>query len=260
LNPNIKGSSLTLVESEDKHKLTIVRSDDLLPSESFEMWHACRDAYLRQVTDPHRGIPAAELHIFPAEINACHYESVMPQLLKQNYRTLHPEVVALLEDREKFEMFFRAIALDFIRLEEREGQPYWVYKLPDDKETIHITVPAETLDGRYETDIFQVIHNFVMEGRDQRPGYGNALLVDWGKLRKTILAQQRKLGKSPTTKLYRDQIHKGVVKTIKDDVERRRARIADEKQRKMIGQEMDDLGDLAQVVYLNAIESVKSIG
>lgn len=259
-NPNLT-SGLTLVDSEDKHKLTVVRSDDLLPSNDFQMWEACREAYIQQVTDQHRGIPAAELHIFPAEINACFYEAEMPAMLGQNYRILHPEVVALLEDRERFEMFFRSVALGFIKLDESGEQPFWLYQLPADKESLYLTVPAATLEGRQKEDLFQVIHNFVMEGSDQRYGKGQMLRVDWGKLREAILSKQRDLGKTQVIKLYRKEIDtpRGVVQTIRSEVASRRAQIADGKLRHLIGQEHDDLADLATVVYLRAIRSVETM-
>lgn len=257
LNTNY-AASLTLVDSEDTHKMTIVRSDDLIPSTDFEMWHTCRDAYIRQVTDPRGGISAAELHIFPAEINASYYEAEMPVLLRQNYRTMHPEVVALLEDRERFEMFFRAKALGFIRREESRSQPYWIYQLPREKEPIYVTLPFEGLEGRREEDMFQLIHNFVMEGRDQRPGVGQTLQVDWNKLREAIIAKQHELGSSAATKLYKDEVSKGIVAEIKADVDRRRNAIADPAQRGNIAQEYQDLADAAHVVYLRAVESLKS--
>lgn len=257
LNTNLKGSSLTLVDSEDPHKLTVIRSDDLLPSSAFEMWEACREAYIRQVTDPYRGIPAAELHIFPAEINACYYEAEMPRLLRQDYRTLHPEVVALLEDREKFEMFFRAKALGFVSLAESKDNSYWTYQLPDDKEPLFITIPSASLDSRGDEDIFQVIHNFVLEGRDQRPGVGNALLVDWDKLRQAILNEQRNLGATAAGRKYRQEQNKGIVKDIEDEIERRRARVTDPAMRQLVGQEHKDLADVARVIYEKAAESLK---
>ena len=89
----MKGSSLTMVDSEDKHKMTIVRSDDLVPSTDFAMWYACRQAYISQVTDTTRGVPAAELHVFPAEINACYYEAEMPRMLRREYKTLHLSLI-----------------------------------------------------------------------------------------------------------------------------------------------------------------------
>ncbi|MBK8417403.1 tubulin-like doman-containing protein [Candidatus Villigracilis saccharophilus] len=260
-NPNIKGASLTLVDSEDHHKLTIVRSDDLIPSMDFQMWQACRDAYIQQVTDPHRGIPAAELHIFPAEINACVYESDIPKLIGKNYRTLHPEVVALLEDKERFEMFLRAYALGFIKVAEGDGGSYWAYQLPEDVEPLYLSVPSKSMYGAVKEDIFQVIHNFVMEGVDQRPGMNQQRYVDWEKLLDAILKAQRDLGKAKTIKAYRQQIEdpKGVVDTILADVVNRRAAISDEVLRKTIGQEHEDLADVSKVVYLKAIQAFENL-
>ena len=258
----IKGSSLTLADSEDPHKMTIVRSDDLIPSSDFQMWHACREAYIQQVTDPHRGIPAAELHVFPAEINSCYYEQQIPIVIGKNYRTLHPEVVALVEDRERFEMFFRAYALGFIRIEEnKSGQRYWAYQLPKDKEPLFITAPSNDLKNTMKDDIFQVIHNFVMEGVDQRPGMGQARYVDWDKLREAILATQRDFGKAKTSKLYRKEIDdpKGIVKRIQADLEIQRSQIADEVLRRTIGQEKEDLVDVATIVFSEAVSSVESL-
>lgn len=259
-NTNIKGASLTLVDSEDPHKMTIVRSDDLVPSTDFQMWHACREAYIQQVTDPHRGIPAQELHIFPAEINACLYEQEIPRSLGKNYRTLHPEVVALLEERERFEMFFRAYALGFIRVDDTTGKPFWAYQLPKEKEPLYLSRPSETLDLDVQEDIFQVIHNFVMEGVDQRPGMGQAKFIDWAKLRDTILSTQRDFGKVKVSKIYRQQLDdpNGIIQRIHADVAIRRATIADEILRKTVGQEHEDLADVATVVYMKAIQSVEA--
>lgn len=261
-NTNIKGSSLTVVDSEDPHKMTIVRSDDLVPSTDFQMWQACRDAYIQQVTDPHRGIPAAELHVFPAEINACYYEAKMPSLLAKNFRTLHPEVVALLEDRDRLEAFFRAAALGFIRMDESRGHPIWVYQLPADAAPLYLTVPPQTSYARIQEDIFQVIHNFVMEGRDQRQGMGQTRWVDWGKLRDAVLGKQKVLGKSKTVKAYREAIEEpnGMVQRIRADVEIRRSTIQDEALRQTVGQEHEDLADLATVIYLEAIQTVEAYG
>jgi hypothetical protein len=252
---------LTLVDSEDPHKMTIVRSDDLIPSQDFQMWQACQEAYIQQVTDPHRGIPAAELHIFPAEINACSYEAEIPRLLGKNYRTLHPEVVALVEDKEHFEMFLRAYALGFIKISSDGGYSFWAYQLPDDKDPLYLNNPIRTMDGAMREDIFQIIHNFVMEGVDQRPGMNQQRYVDWEKLRDAILASQRDLGKAKSTKSYRQQVDdpKGLVKTILADVTSRRAAISDEVLRKSIGQEHEDLADLATVVYMKAIQSVENL-
>ena len=258
--PDIKPGFLALVDSEDLYKMTMVRSDDLVPSTDFQMWHACREAYIQQVTDPNRGIPAEQLHIFPAEINACYYEKEMPILLSKNYRTLHPEVVALLEDREKFRMFFLAYALGFLKKDDNKGEPYWAYKLPNDRDALFVTKPSTGLDTVQE-DIFQVIHNFVMEGCDQRTGMGESRFVDWEKLVDAIRTAQRDLGRTKVTRLYQQQIDdpKGLIKLIRADVEIRRSQISDPELRKNIGQEHDDLADVATVIYLKAIKSAQAM-
>lgn len=257
-NPQIL--NLTLVDSEDKHKMTLVRSDDLLPSTDFDMWHQCRQAYVQKVTDPHAGMPAAELHVFPAEIHACAYEEKMPRLLGQDSRTLHPEVVALLEDRDHFEMFFRAFALGYIQKRKDEEQfTYWSYMLPGSSEEIFISTPHSSLRSQQEEDIFQVIHNFAIAGCDQRPGRGQYNKVDWDKLVKAILARERELGSEEAIKLYRSQIDdpNGLIQTIRRDVENRRSAATVESVKKMIGQEHEDLADLAKLIYMLTIDAVK---
>lgn len=254
----MKGSTLTTVDSEDKHKMTLVRSDDLVPSTDFAMWHACRAAYIRQVTDATRGIPAAELHVFPAEINACYYEAEMPRLLRREYKTLHPEVVALLEDRERFEMFFRAKALGFISRGEERGQSFWSYRLPGAKEAMHITVPSDSLYGQERDDFFQIIHNFVLVGYDQRGGHGSGIRVDWGKLREAILSAQRELTPAAAAKKYRDEISKGIVKQMRDEARVQQDREPDENIRPLVAQELFDLADLSEVVLMRAAESIRN--
>ncbi len=254
----MKGSTLKTVDSQDRHKMTIIRSDDLVPSADFAMWHACRDAYIKQVTDSQRGIPAAELHVFPAEINACYYEAEMPRLLRREYKTLHPEVVALLEDRERFEMFFRAKALGFITREAGKTRAYWSYRLPDMRENMYITVPIESLEGGTTDDYFQIIHNFVLIGHDQRGGHGAGIRVDWGKLRDAILTAQHDLGATAAAKKYRDENSKGIVKAMRDEAARKRDLEPDENIRPFVAQELFDLADLSEIVLTKAAESVRN--
>ena len=219
-----------------------------------------RRAYVQKVTDPHAGMPAAELHVFLAEIHACAYEEKMPRLLGQDYRTLHPEVVALLEDRDHFEMFFRAFALGYIQKRKDEEQfTYWSYMLPGSSEEIFISTPHSSLRSQQEEDIFQVIHNFAIAGCDQRPGRGQYNQVDWDKLVKAILARERELGSEEAIKLYRSQIDdpNGLIQTIRRDVENRRSATTVESDKKMIGQEYEDLADLAKLIYILTVDAVK---
>jgi len=252
--PFIKGSNLTLVDSKDLHRLTIVRSDDLLPTTDFEMWHACRDAYLHLVTDPQRDIQAGELHIFPEEINACYYESRMPKLLQKEYRTLHPEVVALLQDRERIELFLKAFALDFIHIEEDNGQPYWVYRLPSDKNSIFITLPEQGFTRYQEIDIFDVIYNFVIDGRDQRPGLDAVRWIDWSKLRKAIIDREVEIGKQEIQEIYQKEYEgaAGFVNSIQMYIDHHQ--ISNNIESIYDDQKYEDLADLAATVYISAVQ------
>ncbi len=254
---NINGPNLTSVGPKDHHNLSIFQHDDLVPSTDFEIWKKCKDAYIAQATDPHRGISASELHIFPAEITACNYEAEMPFLLGQDYRILHPEVVALLEEKERFEMFFHAIALGMIEVDNTKEGPYWTFKLPDDREPLYITVPPSRFDGHNDDDIFDVINNFVMEGHDQRPTMRQARNVNWDKLREAILLKQREFGKEKTIIQYQEEINdpKRIINKIRECVVNCRSEMSETNLHYVIGQEYLDLADLATMIYIKTIKS-----
>jgi len=251
-NPQIKGSNLTLVDSEDLYKMTIVRSDDLIRSEDFQMWHVCREAYIQQVTDPQRGIPAQELHIFPAEINACEYEQAIPKLLGKNYRVLHPEVVALLEDKERFEIFVHAYALGLIkRVESSEGIS-WICKIPGQKEPVHLANYR-----RYEQeDIFEVIVRF--EGGIIRTAAQN-VSIDWEKFSASLVETRRRIGKIGTVARYRRQIEasNGLVELILTKVSSYRTIYHLEQTE--LARPLEDIADLITIVCIKEIQFLESL-
>jgi hypothetical protein len=251
-NANIKGSSLTLVDSEDPHTLTIVRSDDLLPSTDFEMWDSCRTAYIQQVTDPHRGIPAAELYIFPEEINACYYESRIPSVLAEPYRVLDPSVVALLEERQRLELFFHAAALGFVRMDASEGRLRWIYQLPHPKRPVHLDLSPSSIQSSFErpVDIFQVIYNF-LSGES----------IDWNELSQVVVNEQQRLGRSRVHQLYRQALEGegGIVPYIRSVISISRSGTRDDVLSQSIGKEYTDLMDVARIIYLEALSSLEQL-
>ena len=246
-----------LVESDDAYKLTLVRFDDVIRSEDFDIWEKCRDAYLT-LTSKHNGdISAADLHVFPAEINACEYERKIAGTLKQNYRILHPDVVALLEDKQRIEMFFRALALGFIQKEESSsGQYYWVYQIKNGNK-IQLTDPKKgffgTEDNKY---FFRLINQFVVKAVDVREGYTQANWIDFGKLEQEILDQHRQLGTAKVKALYKRQpgIKGGMIQEIRDYIAREREKEQNPDLRERIAKDHEDLANLAETIYLNAAE------
>ncbi len=193
-------------DSEDKHKMTIVRSDDLLPSTNLICGTFCKTAYIQMVTDPKLGMSAAELHIFENEINACSYEAEMPKKLNQDFRTLQPEVVAVLENKEHFEMFFRAYALGFIRMKDENLFPYWSYQLPGDEEELFITELKKGIRSGKRAGYLQVIHNFAIEAATSAKEEGKILPSKWDDLKTAILKQEKELGKGKGVEVYQAQL------------------------------------------------------
>ena len=122
----------------------------------------------------------------------------------------------------------------------------------------HITVPSERLEGHERDDFFQIIHNFVLVGYDQRAGHGSGIRVDWGKLREAILAAQRELTPAAAAKKYRNEISKGIVKQMRDEAKLLQDREPDENRRPLVGQELYDLADLSEVVLTRAVESLRN--
>ena len=256
LNPAVTDNHM--VQSEDAHKLTVVRSNDLLPSNNFEMWHECQKAYISQVTDVNKDVPPEQLHVFPAEINACRYEKQIPTVLQKNYHTLHPEVVALLEDRGHFEHFFFACAHGFAKIERDEFQSaYWVYRAPESDKDVYLTVPdPEEPDSPDALDIFRVIHNFAVDGCDQREGHDTVNWIDWRVLRKEILIAEKE--KKKAIRAYEKAISNGIVSDIHDKVQRETAMIQDETMREITRQELRDMADLGELIYRMRIKAVKA--
>lgn len=255
-NANIR--LLSLVDSDDLYHLTVVRFDDLLPSSDFEMWNSCRTAYIQQVTDPHRGIPATELHIFPEEINACYYESRIPAVLAADYRVLHPSVVVLLEERQRFELFFHAAAFGFIQMNRGEGMLQWIYQLPHYEHSIYLNRNQSLSPQTREEDIFQVIYNFVS---GQIIDWNGLYSIDWNELRNVILSEQQRLGRSRVNNLYRRALEgdNGIIQYIKSAIAVSRSGIRDNVLSQSIGQEYEDLADVARIIYLDTISSLEHL-
>ena len=256
-NPYIRDNSFVHFDSEYYHRMTIVRSDDLIPSEDFQVWRDCRGAYIQQVTQPQHGTPSAELlHIFPAEINACSYETEISRLLGKKYRILRPDTVALLEDKERFELFFIAYALGFIKLTNEKGESNWKYQLPEDKEGFYLFESRNFSNKNFQLSICEVISNF-LTGADRI----TIKFIDWKKLKDTIISTREAFGKEKLVNLYKKQIDhpEGIISLLQSEKQGRKVSVYEGGFESGFGQESDDLVDIAQVIYLRAIVSLENM-
>jgi|SaaInl7_200m_RNA_FD_contig_51_616856_length_5942_multi_11_in_0_out_0_2 hypothetical protein len=257
-NPEL-GGQLDKVSSKDRYKLTLVRSDDLMPSESFDQWHICFEPYQGMFAN----LTPREIHIFTAEQNAARYERAMPRKLRQNYRILRPEVVALLEDRRHFEMFFRAYAHGFIAkmVGDQDGvkHRFWGYQLPQHDEPLYLIPPMIDADP---PGMFELIHNY-LSGHDRRKGYDKTYLINWQELRQAIAKSEQELDREKCTELYKTQSKDqpdSLIKAILSEGESTKALPAHQQYREQAvaaHQKYADLADVAQLIFLQAIEKLQ---
>ncbi len=253
LDPSL---TIKLVDSDDSYKQTIVRFDDVIKSHDFDIWERCRDAYLSLVTDVSRDRNPADLHVFEPEINACKYEKRISETLRKDYRTLHPDVVALLEDDQRIEMFFRALALGLIQPKKATGgQEYWVYPNSSGDE-IQLTIPEVGFGGGDEKHFFHLINQFAVRGEDIRDGYKQTGWIDFEKLEKAILDKHEELGANKVSALYKNEPERqdGMVRQMWSHIDRERAKIKDPQAKRLVAADLEDLAYLAKTIYLEAAQ------
>lgn len=242
--------NLNRYESEDHYKLTLMHVADLIPSQSFQMWHDCEEDYQQLMSRN----PANTMHIFPAEQNSAYYELRIPVVLHQDFRVLLPEVTALLEDREKLSLFFRACAMGFIALrsEAADGvqSRFWGCKL-NDGELVHLT---NMFTGNDNTALFDLARNF-LRGHDVRPGRGEVVLIRWADLKRVLILKEHE-SPSNARSLYRKQMRSdadGLVARIKGVRTMGGAAIGGEV---TVQQLHNDLADVAELIYGEACDAL----
>ena len=242
-----------IVDSDDPFKMTIFRADNLMPSQNFDQWEKCRDAYISVLNDPAIDITPESIHILPAVQNAAKMELHMKEVLLSKYRILTPKIVALLEDSENFFLFFLAIALGYIQKKaDSDGDNYWSLTEAGPKE-IYLTNPREGLNkegiGEKEDDFFRLIYRFALVGKDAR--HASGLNINYKQLTKVV-------------KEYRNQHEEDYCEALKKQIESDDGLIVEilnegnvfnvELERPTSDQQAYlDLADIAKVIYFDEI-------
>jgi hypothetical protein len=236
---NLGKFDIRLADAENQNGMTILRSDHLLPSEDFQLWDECRRAYISLITDPHTGVSGRELHVFREEINASKIELELPRVLRRNYQIFHPDVVALLYDIEKVNLFLICWAFGFINF--LEGS--YTLKNPDGR--INVTFWKKTNYSEFDFDVFEAINNFL------------ALDINWDVLKAAITEHQDFLGRTRTIMLFRKQLEEadGIIALVRNALDRKRSLISDSVFRKSVGQEFEDLIVLIEYFYHRAVDA-----
>jgi len=257
LNPMAVETEYRLLPSDNKYRMTIMRSDDLLLSEGFNMWHICSEAYQQLIVK--QRIPAERFHIYPAERNAAFYEQEIYTVLKPEtgYRTLHPSVVALLEDRSAAEYFLLCLAYGFIRKEKVGVQEVFMLELPESRRSLHLSRLSDDPQLYRPPDLLEVMDTFVNKGsaidNDQ-------LYIDMAKVRKAVQTRLDEIGADGAVERLKFQLDNpaGIVKTLWEKVERERGDLPPAEKR-YVAVEYEDLADLSTVVYKRSIGNLEGL-
>ena len=255
LHPMAVESEYEVLPSDNKYRMTIMRTDDLLLSEAFNMRKICLDAYKQLAVQ--QGVPVSRFQTYPAERNAALYEQEIYKVLKPDggYRILHPLVVALLEDKSSIEYFFWCLAYGFIRKDRNGTQDVYIFELPGKHKAIHLSRIFDDPMQYKSPDFLDVIDVFVNKGsaidNDQ-------LYIDMVDVRKAVQARMNEIGVDGAIERLQFQLDNptGIVNTLLQKVEKdREGKSPSEKP--SISAEYEDLADLAKVIYKRQIETLR---
>ncbi|MCL4266932.1 MAG: hypothetical protein KJ069_27380 [Anaerolineae bacterium] len=245
--------SIQVVGSENKYKLTLVRTDDLYHYDHFTAWHECQSAYENHVKQDRRQgtyLEAELLHNFPAEARAVEYERILCER-GAKYRPLHPRVVMLLEDVAAVRQFFMLAMMGKIFEVEEDNIFRWEleWKTPDGTETFWLTPGWNVDTGKPEKrpDIFSALHGYVVVGRTQEPGRSAYIEKDYAEQiigDKTLEARQKMIEQN----LAEDGFV-GALKAMSYDPKVRN---------KVMRQDYFDLAQVAGILLQSRVEGIRA--
>ncbi|MBI9045910.1 MAG: hypothetical protein JEZ06_15565 [Anaerolineaceae bacterium] len=235
--------------SEDRYKMSLVRFDDVIDSQDFDVWEKCKDAYIQMRNDPSTDKTMADLHIFFEEKNACNYEERICKTLKKNYQPLATRITALLVDENRLEMFFRSLALGYIRKEEEN----WVYRESDNyvvmlsQATTQMAGDGEEKIGR---EYFDLINQFVIKAVDIRKEVSESYWIDFESLYEKIIKEEKARSEEVKSEYVSEATDEnGIVQKLRSYVARSRRKEQNATKKQKIAVEQEQLADLAETIF-----------
>jgi len=180
---------ITVENSSNPYKLTMVRTDDLYSHESFTEWDECKKAYSTFLFKAEGHNDPRLLHNFAPEINASHYEKRMGR--DGRFEPLDAKVVMLLEEPSKFELALDCLLTGVIRLDREtqtwrlkrgKGQEIWLTELPTEAGTSESQTP----------DMFHALYTFLVKKEDIREDY--QFIIDYKDIQELVEAEKQRRG------------------------------------------------------------------
>ncbi|MBN1874421.1 MAG: hypothetical protein JXA33_09330 [Anaerolineae bacterium] len=209
---------IQVVGSEHPYKLTFVRTDDLYTYDSYKAWNECLASYQVSISQEGGELDPVLLHNFMAEIEAVRIEQ---QLVRSGteYRTLHPRVVVLLEDRIALEQFINFYMFGMIK-ESSASETLYRWELTWDRgepQTLWLTKGWDKQKQAYspKPDIFDAIHGYVIIKKTQQIGFNYAVDTEFARI--LISQHLSKIGQLEEREMlhYHLEDRKGLVKELK---------------------------------------------
>ncbi len=245
--------NIQVVGSENKYKLTLVRTDDLYHFDHFQAWHECQSAYENHVKQDRRQgtyLEAELLHNFPAEARAVEYERVLCER-GANYKPLHPRVVMLLEDVAAIRQFFILAMMGKVSEIEEDNLFRWEleWNTPHGIETFWLT-PGWNVDTGHtdrKPDVFSALHGYVVVGRTQEPGRSAYIEKDFAEQivgDMSLEARQKMIEQNLTEDGFI-----GALKSMSYDPKVRN---------KIVRQDYFDLAQVAEILLQSRVESIRA--
>ena len=257
---NAEGNFIT---TSDPYKFTFLQYHNLIPSFEFSLRRDLERLF-RDTTDQPNQIVSPSIHYaFNAERKAHELALSRSKLNLVDFRSFEPEIVGMLENPEKTELFFLAFAQGLLVYQEgRENANTTLVLLgKDDVNDVYLFDRDETqMPFERRLTVYEAIHYWLI-GKDDRPHMGNINRIDWHKLHEIIQTVEMGQGENDVIAAYHKQMDgddpESLVSIIRAQANRRKDAVLAQNQRFYQEKVFDDLIDLARVIYTERIQSLE---
>lgn len=252
INPNFLVSNG--VRSEDEFSLSVLRSRFSIPSSSFYLYSKLEEIFIDSIFDRQVAEPS-QFFTFKAEREGHSYSHRISQLLRMNYKPLHPEVVALLEKAERLTLFFLSYAqgiLSHSALSTRQPE-VWTCTLDGQTVTIY-EGEANSLTTNKPIDVFDLINKWIV-GKDCNPDQREVVRINWTKLREKILENEEDANtRVKYTENADENNPNSIVRVIHQSAAFGIEQLDSNERKFFDAQKYSDLANLAKVMYLERLK------
>ncbi|HEX8684198.1 MAG TPA: tubulin-like doman-containing protein [Ardenticatenaceae bacterium] len=202
--------NISVVNSENQYKLTLVRTDDLYPPEAFAAWQECMEAYIQHFEEGSGQLDPVLMHNFAAEANAVTYERAFMRD-HEAYRPLHPRVVMLLENPQAMRQFFYLAMLNHVRLQKSQDLRWWelTYATQNQSRSIWLTLQWNAAHGLLgkEPDVMHALHRYVIVGSTAQPR--STAPIEYKLVEQFLKTEWQRLGPGHERKVLEDNFNHG---------------------------------------------------